>query len=205
MAKGESISAFGGAMKIKFNEFDFPPEERAKMVSQQPFRVKANVEVIDAKDPTAKPVTLELSVTRNLKTGEAKQQDVLVPGTKYHIQLAELRPNLEDRSKSMIIITTLDENNPPPPLKEVIKVEAFVKPYINFVWAGILIVVLGFGFSVAGRRREALVAISKAEKAYEKTLSLHAVSDDIKQPITSKNFHETPDLKLKKKSDRGLI
>ncbi len=200
LQKGESIIAFGGAMKIKFNEFDFPPEERAKMVSQQPFRVKANVEVTSTKDPNAKPIPLELSVVRNLKTGEAKQADVLIPGTKYHIQLAELRPNLEDRSKSKIIIATLDEDNPPPPVKEVLTVEAFVKPYINFVWAGILIVVMGFGFSVVRRRREALLAIGKAESAYAKILSLKPLSDENKEPISSKKIAFDPMPILKKKT-----
>ena len=198
MVKGESITAFGGAMNIKFNEFDFAPEERAKMMSQQPFRVKANVEVTDMKNPNAKPIPLELSVTRNLKTGEAKQEDVLIPGTKYHIQLAELRPDLDDRSKSKIIITTLDEDNPPPPLKEVLTIEAFVKPYINLVWAGILIVVMGFGFSVIRRRREALTAIEKAEKAYEKILALRAVSDELKEPMPSRIHGEKQHLYSKK-------
>lgn len=201
MEKGQSIMVFGGAMNIKFNEFDFAPEERAKMMSQQPFRVKANVEVTDTKNPDAKPIPLELSVTRNLKTGEAKREDVIVPGTKYHIQLAELRPNLEDRSKSKIVITTRDEDNPPLPVTEVLTVEAFIKPYINFVWAGILIVVLGFGFSVARRRREALTAIEKAEKAYEKILALHAASDELKEPIASKMHEEKKHALLKKKQN----
>ncbi|MDP4221442.1 MAG: hypothetical protein Q8896_13485, partial [Bacteroidota bacterium] len=199
LTKGQSIAAFGGAANIKFDEFDFSQEERAKMMSQQPFRVKANVEVIDAKDPNAKPIPLELSVTRNLKTGEAKEEDVKVPGTSYHLRLSELRPNLEDRSKSKIIIKMLDDANPPPPVKEVLTVEAFVKPYINFVWAGILIVVVGFGFSVTRRRREALTAIEKAEKAYEKILTLRAASDESKEPIASKVHHEKNQPILKKK------
>ena len=198
MEKGQSITALGGALNIKFNEFDFPPEERAKMMSQQPFRVKANVEVTEVKNPNAKPIPLELSVTRNLKTGEAKQEDILVPGTKYHIQLSELRPNLEDRSKSKIVITTLDEDNPPPPLKEVLTVEAFIKPYINAVWAGILIVVMGFAFTVVRRRREALTAIEKAEKAYEKILALHAPSDELKEPVGSGIRDNKNNLILKK-------
>jgi len=200
LTKGESIAALGGALNIKFNDFDFPPEERAKMISQQSFRVKANVEVTETKNPDAKPIPIELSVTRNLKTGEAKEEDVKIPGTSYHIQLSELHPNLEDRSKSKIIIRTFDDANPPPPAKEVLTIEAFVKPYINFVWAGILIVVIGFGYAVTRRRKEALTAIEKAEKAYEKILALHAPSDENKEPIQSKSHPERRPAVIKKKN-----
>ncbi|MFI5264995.1 MAG: cytochrome c-type biogenesis CcmF C-terminal domain-containing protein, partial [Candidatus Kapaibacterium sp.] len=199
LTKGQTIPVFGGALNVKFDEFDFSAEERAKMMSQQPFRVKANIEVTDTKNPDAKPIPLELSVTRNLKTEEAKEEDVKVPGTSYHIRLSELRPNLEDRSKSKILIRTLDDANPPPPMTEVLTVEAFVKPYINLVWAGILVVVLGFGFSVVRRRREALTAIEKAEKAYEKILALRAASDESKEPMASESHHEAKHLKPKKK------
>ena len=44
LVKGQSIFAFDSSLIIKFNEFDFPQEERAKMMSQQVFRVKAVVE-----------------------------------------------------------------------------------------------------------------------------------------------------------------
>ncbi len=198
LVKGQTVAAFGGALNIKFNEFDFSQEERAKMMSQQPFRVKANIEVTDTKMKDAKPIPLELSVTRNLRTDEAKEEDVKVPGTSYHIRLAELRPNLEDRSKSKIIIRMLDDANPPPPMTEVLTVEAFIKPYINLVWGGIIIVVLGFGFSVVRRRRDALAAIEKAEKAYEKILALRAPSDENKEPMESSVRHKDS-LLLKKK------
>ncbi|MEI8135397.1 MAG: cytochrome c biogenesis protein CcsA [bacterium] len=183
LTKGQEVAIFDGAMKVRFNEFDFPPEERAKMMSQQPFRVKANVEVQLANNPDAKPIPLELAVTRNLKTGEAKEEDIKIPGTSFHLQLSELRPNLDDRSKSKIIFRMIDEQNPPPPVVEGIIVEAFVKPYINLVWGGILIVVIGFAYAVTRRRREALTSIGKAELAYQKILELRAVNDYIKAPL----------------------
>ncbi len=184
LVKGQVVPLFDGKKQLKFIDFDFPPEERAKMVSEQAFRVKASVEIYDPSDKNIPVVPLVLSVTRNLKTGEAKQEDVVIPNTSYHVQLALLRPNLEDRTKSKIIIASFDEHNPPPPLKDVITVEAFIKPYINMVWAGILIVVVGFYFSVIRRRREALVAIGKAEVAYEKILALHAPNDSLKAPLS---------------------
>jgi cytochrome c biogenesis factor len=44
--------------------------------------------------------------------------------------------------------------NVPKKTKEVLTITASVKPFINFVWTGVLIMVLGFGFSVARRLRE---------------------------------------------------
>lgn len=191
LVKGQYVPLFGGKKQLKFIDFDFPPEERAKMVSEQAFRVKASVEIYDTNDKNAPVIPLVLSVTRNLKTGEAKQEDVVIPNTSYHVQLAMLRPNLEDRTKSKIIIASFDEKNPPPPLKDVITVEAFIKPYINLVWAGILIVVVGFYFSVIRRRREALVAIGKAEVAYEKILALRAPNDTLKEPLSGSRSTST--------------
>ena len=79
-------------------------------------------------------------------------------------------------------------------------IEAFVKPYINAVWAGILIVVMGFAFSVVRRRREALTSIEKAEIAYEKILALHAVNDELKEPKASEIPNIIKNVILKKKN-----
>ena len=182
LVRGQTITLFGGAKTVKFMDFDFPPEEMAKMRSQQPFRVKANVEVFDGKDTSGTGMPLVLSVTRNLATGEAKQEDVVIPNTSLHLQLAELRPDLADRSKSKIVFASFDKDHPPPPAKDAITVEAFIKPYINLVWGGILVVVLGFYLSMIRRRREALVAIEKAERAYDR-IHPPAPSDEDKDPI----------------------
>jgi cytochrome c-type biogenesis protein CcmF len=194
LVRGETITLYDGAKTVKFVDFDFPPEEMAKMRSQQAFQVKARVNVFDGKDTTGIATPLVLSVTRNLATGEAKQEDVIIPNTSYHLQLAELRPDLSDRSKSKIIIASFDKDHPPPPAKDAITVEAFIKPYINLVWAGILIIVFGFYLSVIRRRREALVAIGKAEKAYEKILGRGAPSDEDKEPVALdlSRTHPTP-------------
>jgi hypothetical protein len=40
--------------------------------------------------------------------------------------------------------------------KEVLTVTASIKPFINFVWTGVLIMVIGFVFSVVRRLKESL-------------------------------------------------
>ncbi len=183
LTKGQTIPIIGGAVDLTFNEFEFTAEERQKMMSNQTFTVVAKLSA-QVKGST-EVIPFETSVTRNLETQEASKDDVLIPGTSYYVGLAELRPNLENRDQSQIIITSFDSTNPPPPVKERVFVQAFVKPYINLVWAGVIILTVGFGFSMLRRRKEALAAISKAEQMFEKVKGHHAASDDSAAPVAS--------------------
>ncbi|MEO6939645.1 MAG: cytochrome c biogenesis protein CcsA [Candidatus Kapaibacterium sp.] len=185
MSKGQSITVFNGAASLKFIDFDFPQEEKAKMFGGQAFRVRASVEVTDLRTKDAKPIPLQLSVTRNLKSNEAKEEDITVPGTTYHLQLAELKPDMSNPANSKVVIRYFDKSIPQPKQTEVIFVDAFIKPYINLVWAGILTLVAGFGFSTLRRKREAMVSIEKAEAAYAKLLEVRAPNVGTQKPIAS--------------------
>ncbi len=169
LGKLQEANVLDGKLKIKFINFDFSPAERAKMMSQQPFHVKATVVASAATKPAGD--TLILGVTRNPVTDEAQEDDVLVPGTSFHVQLGQLMPDMQNPANSKVVLRYFDDQHLPPPPTEVITVEAFVKPYINLVWGGILTLVLGFGFSVIRRRREALVALDRAERMYEKLVA----------------------------------
>ncbi|HET9135231.1 MAG TPA: cytochrome c biogenesis protein CcsA, partial [Candidatus Kapabacteria bacterium] len=59
LVRGQAIQLYGGAKTVKFVDFDFPPEEMAKMRSQQAFRVKAKVLVFDGKDTSGTGIPLE--------------------------------------------------------------------------------------------------------------------------------------------------
>lgn len=177
LGKQQEVAMFGDSLRVKFLSFDFPQSERMKMMAQQPFHVTANIEAKVSGMDSAIPLTL--GVTRNPATDAAKMDDITVPGTSYHVQLDQLMPNMQDPTKSRVVLRIFDEKNPPPAPTEVITVEAFVKPYINLVWAGILTLVMGFGFAVLRRRREAVSAIERAERAYEKLLGQrHAMAPD---------------------------
>lgn len=183
LTKGQTIPIIGGAVDVTFNEFEFTAEEREKMMSNQTFTVVAKLSA--QVKGSVEQIPFETSVTRNLETQEASKDDVLIPGTSYYVGLAELRPNLENRDQSKIIITSFDSTNPPPPVKERVFVQAFVKPYINMVWAGVIILTIGFGFSMLRRRKEALAAITNAEQMFEKVKGHHAASDDSASPVAS--------------------
>ena len=169
LGKMQEANVLDGKLRLKFLSFDFPPSERAKMMSQQPFHVKATV--VAATDVHPAGDTLTLGVTRNPVTDEAKEDDITVPGTRYHVQLGQLMPDMQNPANSKVVLRYFDLDHLPPPPTDVVTVEAFIKPWINLVWAGILTLVIGFGFSVVRRRREALVAIDRAEKAYQKLLA----------------------------------
>ncbi|HZK76898.1 MAG TPA: hypothetical protein VFD13_08330, partial [Candidatus Kapabacteria bacterium] len=169
LGKMQEATVLDGKLKLKFINFDFPQSEKAKMFSQQPFHVKATV--IASTDVHPAGDTLTLGVTRNPVTDEAKEDDITVPGTRYHVQLGQLMPDMQNPANSRVVLRYFDLDHLPPPPTDVVTVEAFIKPWINLVWAGILTLVLGFGFAVVRRRREALVAIDRAERAYQKLLA----------------------------------
>lgn len=168
LGKGESIARFHDSLTITFIDYDFPKEEKDKMMGGQEFTVKARVEVRDSISRETRQFSL--SVTRDLNSGEATMQDVEIPGTTFHIQLSELKPDMQNPANSKVVLRYFDKSNLPAAAQEYVTIEIFEKPLINLVWAGIIILVLGFGFSVVRRRKEALVAINRAEKKYEKLL-----------------------------------
>ena len=181
LGKMETANVLDGKLKLKFLSFDFPESERMKMMSQQPFHVKASVVAFTNVHPQGD--TLTLGVTRNPATQEAQEDDIIVPGTNYHVQLGQLMPNMQDPSKSRVVLRYFDKDHLPPPPTDVITVEAFMKPWINLVWGGIITLVIGFGFSVVRRRREALVAIERAERSYHKLLGSEQIKQSPDAPI----------------------
>jgi|GEM_PF-82160 len=185
LGKLQSSRLLDGKLNVTFLNFDFPQSEKMKMFSKQKFRVKATVVASTPDRPAGD--TLVLAVTRNPVTDEATEEDVQVPGTSYHLQLGQLMPDMQNPANSKVVLRYFDDQHPPAPAKDVVTVEAFVKPYINMVWLGIITLVIGFGFSVVRRRREALLAIQRAERAYEKFLgSDHAKSLSDAGPIPSR-------------------
>lgn len=192
LGKDQSITVLDSGLAIKFIDFDFSQEEKGKMMAGQPFTVKALVEAKAKSMDSAQQLTL--TVTRDLKTGEANMQDAIVAGTPYHIQLSELKPDMANPANSRVVLRYFDDTKPPAKAVEYITVDVFIKPLINLVWAGIIILVVGFGFSVVRRRKEALTAIEKAERAYDKLISVRAGLDPEAPPIHNPALKSTRDL-----------
>ncbi|HZK75707.1 MAG TPA: cytochrome c biogenesis protein CcsA, partial [Candidatus Kapabacteria bacterium] len=129
LGKMQEATVLGGKLKLKFINFDFPQSEKAKMFSQQPFHVKATVIAMTDVHPAGD--TLTLGVTRNPVTDEAKEDDITVPGTRYHVQLGQLMPDMQNPANSRVVLRYFDLDHLPPPPTDVVTVEAFIKPWIN--------------------------------------------------------------------------
>ena len=79
---------------------------------------------------------------------------VTIQDADIKIELKKIDPTTQ---QAEFILTKLDTNKSAAPPKEVLTIAASVKPFINFVWGGVLVMVLGFFVSVARRLKESLI------------------------------------------------
>ena len=70
------------------------------------------------------------------------------------ITIRKVDPNTQ---KADFAVTKIVEDNKQAAPKEVLSIQASVKPFISLVWVGILIMVFGFFVSVARRLKESLI------------------------------------------------
>jgi cytochrome c-type biogenesis protein CcmF len=70
------------------------------------------------------------------------------------IELKKIDPSTQTAD---FVLSNLDNKNVKAAPKEVLTVTASVKPFISFVWGGVLVMVLGFFVSVARRLKESLI------------------------------------------------
>jgi cytochrome c-type biogenesis protein CcmF len=85
--------------------------------------------------------------------GQMKYVPAVIKDANLQIQIKKIDPNTQDAS---FLVSSLNqkENNSTP--KEVLSITASIKPFIDFVWFGVLIMVIGFFISVARRLKESL-------------------------------------------------
>ncbi|MCB0711196.1 MAG: cytochrome c biogenesis protein CcsA [Ignavibacteriae bacterium] len=77
-----------------------------------------------------------------------------LPGSDISVGFAELQADPEDLARSKARIRFASERVPSPPEKQAITLDVSVKPFISFVWGGVIIMVVGFFFSMLRRRKE---------------------------------------------------
>ena len=142
LQKGNSTN-FGNA-KITFESFDFPETIREAMMSGKDFQIGANLKV----EYNYKSKNIE--VLMKSINGERHFVPVEIPDANLKIQMT----NLKASGEVNLLISKLNEDQTTAAPKEVLQVEASVKPFINLVWLGVLTVVLGFFISVVRRAKE---------------------------------------------------
>jgi cytochrome c-type biogenesis protein CcmF len=139
---------FEGA-KISFNKFDFSAEARSAMMEGKDFDIGVilNVEY--------EGNNKDVRVAMQSISGERSLTSAVVPEANLNIKLI----NLEAAGKIEIELSNINETDHPvseQPGEEVLSITASVKPFINLVWSGVLIVFAGFMISVVRRLKESI-------------------------------------------------
>ncbi len=130
--------------KITFNGFNFPKDAMNTMMGGGDFQIGAKL-LVEFNGQSKEVEPLMKSVK-----GERHFIPVEVQETNLKIELAQL----DASGKVNLILTKLNGEQVPSSPKEILAVEASVKPFINLVWLGVLLTVAGFFISAVRRTKE---------------------------------------------------
>lgn len=151
---GNSISIQKGETKdyngveITFNQFNFPPEVREAMIAGKDFQIGAKLSIkYNYKTREVEPTMKSVAGKQEYTPVDLKDANLRI---KFLSMDASGKVNLE---LSKISATNSSLEKP----KEILTVEASIKPFISLVWLGVLTVVAGFLISAFRRSKESLV------------------------------------------------
>ncbi len=148
--KGERARVpFDSSVQVRFQKFDM---SRAQTEGLQ--GAVTEVSVGDS--------TYILTMYRSLREGSFIP--VKVPGTDVSIGMAGLNADKGNLANSQAILQFSSPSHPPPPVKIALTLDVSIKPFISFVWAGVVIMVGGFFFSILRRRGELLPLLRQIER-----------------------------------------
>ncbi|MFM8841044.1 MAG: cytochrome c-type biogenesis CcmF C-terminal domain-containing protein [bacterium] len=99
-------------------------------------------------------IEISLRAGMNMQTSELTPEPVTLPGTTQRLSFARLLAKKGDLANSQIEIAFEDTSKPTPPKKEVFTVEVSIKPLINLVWLGVILMVTGFFVSIARHKKD---------------------------------------------------
>lgn len=99
-------------------------------------------------------IEISLRAGMNMQTSELTPEPVTLPGTTQRLSFARLLAKKGDLANSQIEIAFEDTSKPTPQKKEVFTVEVSIKPLINLVWLGVILMVTGFFVSIARHKKD---------------------------------------------------
>jgi cytochrome c-type biogenesis protein CcmF len=134
--------------QIVFKEFDITPETMAAMQSGKDFKLGAKLTA------SSKDVLKEFELFMVNTGGKIEYTSETIKELNLKVILKSLSAD-----KISIQLSSADGSNQVTAEsgKEVLTVTASVKPFINFVWIGVAVMVLGFFVSVTRRLKESLI------------------------------------------------
>jgi cytochrome c-type biogenesis protein CcmF len=138
-----------GDMDITFVDFDFPVMQKAAMLEGKEVRIGARLNV------TIGGKTTLLTPAKVLNNGEARDDAATLDGT-YEFVITSMRPDREAKENSRVEIGVRNvAAGRSSDQVDVLVAEASIKPYINLVWAGVIILLVGFLVTIVRRAQEA--------------------------------------------------
>lgn len=147
LTKGESTT-FGDAT-ISFEQFNFPKDAMNTMMSGGDFQIGAVLKVnYNGGSTTVEPLMKSVKGAKEYVPVELKDANLKIALS-----------NLEASGKVNLVLSKLDGGQvqtTPAVTKEVLAIEASLKPFINFIWFGVLITVAGFIVSAVRRSKESM-------------------------------------------------
>jgi len=148
MTKGQTIDHEG--LKIVFDSFEMPKDAMSSMTEGKEFRISAILKVIDgSKETIVKPSVV-------ISSGTQKYEPVLVKEKNLKFELTNINAG---SGQIELLISDIDgkkESGSKTAAKEVLTVDASIKPFISLVWIGVLFMVIGYIISAVRRSRESV-------------------------------------------------
>jgi cytochrome c-type biogenesis protein CcmF len=145
LKKGESIDYKGN--RISFDSFDFPADAMSAMMGGGSFTIGANL-TVDAYGKTYKvePKMSSTEGNRKFIASQLEDIDLLIEMT-----------NLDASGSVNLVLKSLSGANDEQIVAtktEVLSIEASIKPFINLIWSGVILMVIGFMIAVVKRTKE---------------------------------------------------
>lgn len=138
---------------VTFVDFDFPVMEKAAMLEGRDVRIGAKLQVVEG---TSKPQTL---VPAKLIKGGEQTDEPATYKDKAEFTIVGMHPDREAKENSTVDLGYRDlksgAQNDGTKKADILVVEASIKPYINLVWNGIVILIVGFIITIVRRSQEA--------------------------------------------------
>jgi cytochrome c-type biogenesis protein CcmF len=141
-----------GDLEITFVGFDFPVMQKAAMLEGKDVRIGAKLAVKQGDD---RPVTV--SPGKIIAKGETRDEPAKL-GDRYEFVIAGMSPDREAKENSRVEIGVRALDRPSDgagAAGDILVAEASVKPYINLVWTGVIILLVGFLVTIVRRSQEA--------------------------------------------------
>jgi cytochrome c-type biogenesis protein CcmF len=148
--KGESKKI--GELEVTFMDFDFPVMEKASMLEGKEVRIGATLAI---KQYGKKPA--EITPAKVMNQGEATDKPATFDN-RHQFTIVAMHPDRENKESSSVEIGYTDLTvaaNAKKANKDVLVAEASIKPYINLVWSGVIVVLVGFMVTIVRRAQEA--------------------------------------------------